>query len=103
MSAATLTRTTARTCPPWCRKHGTDPDGSICHEGEPITVQAAGGGNLVAGEVDLYLNRFDEYGITGQAAIVITASPDGIDLTAAEARQVAAAVLYLAEQLEATR
>jgi len=94
---------TAPTCPPWCRKHATDPDGSICHEGQPLTIRAAGGGNLVSGEVTLNLNRFDEYGITGQTAVVITASPDGIDLTAAELRQVAAAAHNLADQAETGR
>ncbi len=100
MNTATLT--TVAVCPPWCTRHMTDPDGSIVHEGSPTTVTAAGDEKLVGGVIGLFLNRFDERGALGVTAACLTSSQDGIDLTAGELRQLAAAALNLADLIEVT-
>ncbi len=101
MSPVTLT--TAPVCPPWCAAHMTDPDGSVCHEGTAVEVTVAGDEILVGGVVRLTLTRFDEPGRVGTVAVCLQSSQDGIDLAAADLRQVAAAVLNLADQIEVSR
>lgn len=102
MSTTTLTRTAARICPPWCVRDLIDPDGSVLHESGTTTVTAAGGSGMVGGTVCLKLNRYDESGRAGTAGVCLTSSSDGIDLSAAEMLQLAAAAQLLAGQADAS-
>lgn len=100
MNTATLT--TAPACPSWCAMHIADED-AVIHEGVPLAVVAAGGEGMVAGSVFLHVNRYDTSTTTGDVAVSVDLTQNGIDLTAAELRQLAAAALNLADQMEATR
>ncbi|MGI5179531.1 DUF6907 domain-containing protein [Dactylosporangium sp. CA-152071] len=101
MSTATLT--TAPACPPWCTQDLIDDDGAVLHESAPEFIEASGGKSLIAGSVSLRLNRYDLAGLAGVVAVSVDSHPDGVDLNAAELRQLAAAALNLADQIEETR
>ncbi len=100
MSPAILT--TASSCPSWCTTHLADED-AVIHEGHALTVDAAGGEGMVAGSVFLHVNRYDTTAATGDVAASINLTQNGVDLSAAELRQLAAAALNLADLIEVTR
>ena len=89
-------------CPPWCATHLADED-AVIHEGLSLAVVAAGGEGTVAGSVFLHANRYDTPTTTGDVAASINLTQNGVDLSAAELRELAAAALNLADLIEVPR
>ena len=111
----TFTHTEDRQCPPWCHEciHNLGPDGAFWHRGEPITVEVYGENEgfspmLVLAE---YFDKLPaDRGCGGdpvemEAPVVrleVEAEAVGVSLTPARARQLAAALVALADEIEAT-
>ncbi|GAA1550586.1 hypothetical protein GCM10009827_084070 [Dactylosporangium maewongense] len=75
----------------------------MLHESAPEFIETAGGKSLIVGSVSLRLNRYDLAGLVGVVAVSVDSHPIGVDMNAAELRQLAAAALNLADQIEETQ
>lgn len=79
-------------CPPWCDGQCIDGWEGALHSAEAVSVPIDGE------QVELVVSRFDSDGGTGQPSVSLYALPyDACNMTAAQARMVAAALLNAAD------